>query len=358
VLAVLFRAGAIEVTSGGQRFDSYQDARSRTPFVNNPAFRNALFTPARMIDLKTLTQAVEAYEDLVGTTVEVEKGAIAAALKKWATREMQDILPVEAEAKANGLPVLDWISEYRTSLQAIVDSVAEDCIRVLVGEGTTLKESCSTMQKIRAATTDKNLELLKNARQVSSRVWPVLESHGLDGVLSEHAHQLREALASADFYTVLDDLRTHLKPLSKAYAELYTELHTNRNKAYHNAVEAVAARPEWAKLSHEAQVALIGPLSSRACAELDLVAHGGTCHQCNATVSQMESDLAALDGLKTQALVRLQELTAPKEKVVRVKLASFFNNGLESEEEIEKAIDQLKTQLLKLMAEGVKIILE
>jgi hypothetical protein len=358
VLAVLFRAGASEVTSGGQRFDSYQDARSRTPFINNPVFRNALFTPARMIDLKTLTQAVEAYEDLAGATVEVEKGAIATALKKWAVQEMQDILPVEAEAKANDMPVLDWISEYRTSLQVIVDGAAEDCIRVLVGEGTTLKESCSTMQKIRAATTDKNLELLKNARQVSSRVWPVLESHGMDGVLSEHAHQLREALASADFYTVLDDLRAHSKPLSKAYAELYTELHTNRNKAYQKTVEAVAARTEWAQLSREAQVAMIGPLSSRACAELDLVAYGGACRQCNATISQMESDLAALDGLKTQSLVRLQELTAPKEKVERVKLASFFGNELESEEEIEKAVEHLKAHLLKLMAEGIKIVLE
>jgi hypothetical protein len=186
----------------------------------------------------------------------------------------------------------------------------------------------------------------------------VLESHGMDGALSEHAHQLREALASADFYTVLDDLRAHLKPLSKAYAELYTELHTNRTKAYQNAMEAVAARPEWAQLSREAQVALIGPLSSRACAEPDLVAHGGTCRQCNATVSQMESDLAALDGLKTQALVRLQELTAPKEKVERVKLTAFFSNGLESEEEIEEAVKHLKAHLLKLMAEGIKIVLE
>jgi hypothetical protein len=39
-------------------------------------------------------------------------------------------------------------------------------------------------------------------------------------------------------------------------------------------------------------------------------------------------------------------------------MAYFFNNGLESEEEIEKAIDQLKTHLLKLMAEGVKIVFE
>lgn len=358
VLAVLFRAGAIEVTSGGQRFDSYQDARSRTPFVNNPAFRNALFTPARMIDLKSLTKAVEAYEELVGTTIEVEKGAIATAFKKWTITEIQGILPVEAEAKANDLPVIDWIAGYRESLNIIIDGSAEDCVLLLVGEGATLKESRDTMQKIRAATTDNNLELLNNARNVSSGVWPVLESHGLDGVLSEHAHQLREALASQDFYTVLDDLHSHLKPLSKAYVELYTELHANRAKAYQDVVESVAAKPEWALLSGEAQVALIGPLRSRACAELDLPTHGGTCRQCAATVSQMESDLAALDGLKTQALVRLQELTAPKEKVERVKLAAFFGNGMESEEEIDKAIEQLKAHLLKLIAEGIRIVLE
>jgi hypothetical protein len=358
ILAVLFRAGAIEVSSSGQRFDTFQDAKSRVPFINNPAFRNALFTPARLIDLKTLTQAVEVYEELVGTTVEVEKSAIATALKKWASEELQRILPVEAEAKANDLPVLAWITEYRGSLQSIQAGAAEDCISILAGEGATLKQARETMQKIRNATTDKNLELLKTARRVSYQTWPVLEAHGLNGELTDHARQLSDALTSETFYSCLDAMSTHLKPLGQAYASLYSELHSRRAASYQAAIEQLAGRSEWNQLSEEVRVALRSPLTSRACAELNLPANGSSCRKCSASVSEMESDLAALEGLKTQVLIRIQELTAPKEKVERVKLAAFFNNGLESEEDVEEAVGQLKSFLLKLMAEGVRIIIE
>ena len=51
ILAVLFRAGSIEVTHGGEKFAAYQDPRSRTPLVNNTAFKSALFTPVKPIDL-------------------------------------------------------------------------------------------------------------------------------------------------------------------------------------------------------------------------------------------------------------------------------------------------------------------
>ena len=54
ILAVLFRAGTIEVSYGGEKFDSYQDPRCREPFINNNAFKSALFTPIKPIDLKTL----------------------------------------------------------------------------------------------------------------------------------------------------------------------------------------------------------------------------------------------------------------------------------------------------------------
>lgn len=69
VLAVLFRAGSIEVSSKGQRFDSYQDPNSSEPFINNMAFKSALFTPVKPIGMSTLKQAVENYEELTGETV-------------------------------------------------------------------------------------------------------------------------------------------------------------------------------------------------------------------------------------------------------------------------------------------------
>ena len=105
ILAVLFRAGSIEITHGGEKFDAYQEPRSRTPLVNNTAFKSALFTPVKPIDLPTLKRAVESYEDLTGDTVDMDKAAIADALKRFAAEEIKRVLPVEAQIKAHRLPV-------------------------------------------------------------------------------------------------------------------------------------------------------------------------------------------------------------------------------------------------------------
>jgi len=83
-----------------------------------------------------------------------------------------------------------------------------------------------------------------------------------------------------------------------------------------------------------------------------------TCRFCNATIGQVESDLAALGGLKSQVIAQIQRIIAPKEKMERVKLSEFFTEELASEEAVGKAIERLRDYLLKLVDEGVKIILE
>ena len=40
ILAVLFRAGSIEVSQGGEKFTSYSDPRCRPPFINNNTFKS------------------------------------------------------------------------------------------------------------------------------------------------------------------------------------------------------------------------------------------------------------------------------------------------------------------------------
>ena len=119
VLAVLFRAGVIEVSFGGQKFDSYSDPRSWEPFVNNMKFKSAVFTPVKPIDLKTLTQAVQSLEALTGKTVNVERSAIATAAKQYAEAEIKEVIPIIAQAEALKLPVVSVIKEYIETLTNI-----------------------------------------------------------------------------------------------------------------------------------------------------------------------------------------------------------------------------------------------
>jgi hypothetical protein len=76
----------------------------------------------------------------------------------------------------------------------------------------------------------------------------------------------------------------------------------------------------------------------------------------------MQSDSVALDGIKAQAIARIQELTAPPEeegvRTERVKLSEFFIDTLDSPEAVEEAIQRLREYLLKLTSENVRIIVE
>ena len=61
-----------------------------------------------------------------------------------------------------------------------------------------------------------------------------------------------------------------------------------------------------------------------------------------ASLTEMESDLAAVDGLKSSVLVKLQELSIGSEKkapVRKVRVSEFFNRPIQTQAELDKALD-------------------
>ena len=93
--------------------------------------------------------------------------------------------------------------------------------------------------------------------------------------------------------------------------------------------------------------------------ELDLPDGALVCKKCSATLSQMESDLAALGGLFAQVVAQVQKLTTPPEtKVQRVRVSEFFGGAIENEDQVKQALARLQDHLLKLLDEGVKIVVE
>ena len=360
VLAVLFRAGAVELTYNGRRHDSYSEPQSRVPFTNTPAFRAALFTPAKPIDLKTLTQAVEGYEGLTGQTVDVEKNAIAAAAKKWADGELKLALPAQATAEAQRLPVTAAVQEYRGQLEALLAGAADDCVRTLAGEGASLKKARDQVQRLRDALSEQGLRQVRYARAAAGEMWPALAARGENSDLALRVTALRERLDAETFYEALPAIRDDTQAVSAAYRATYLAIHTDRAGRFAAAIEEIKGRPDWAGISPDMQAPVLGYLTARACAKADLPDGTVVCDRCRATLSQLDSDLAALAGLKGQAVARIEELTAPvaRASVVRVRVADFFGDGLETEDAVEKAVERLREQLLKLLAEKVKIVLE
>ncbi|MCX8013339.1 MAG: hypothetical protein N3A02_03495, partial [Rectinema sp.] len=181
VLAVLFRAGAIEVSFNGQKFNSYTEPVSHEPFINNTRFRSAVFTPVKPIDLRTLTQAARSYEQLTGSEVDVDKSAIAEAAKQYVKAEIDEIIPILAEVRAHNLPVLDVVEEYKEELQNIEHGSPDDCVNLLAGHSAFLKESKERVRKISSCLDDKGLAILEKARLVVKHMCRELETEYATG---------------------------------------------------------------------------------------------------------------------------------------------------------------------------------
>ena len=358
VLAVLLRAGAIEVTYQGRRFRGHQDPQCRVPLTNNAAFRSASFAPRESVDLRALTTAVERYEELTGAEVDVEEAAIASAIKRFADEETRLLLPLEATARANDLPVLAAIEEYKSNLEAIQRAASDDCVRILAGEGKTLKASQLRIHQIQQALGEDSLVAVRAARLALEQQWPVLEQRGAGGELPAAAEELRSLIGAEDFYTRLDTMSRLAQSIASAYKELYASLHQDRAGQFSGAIEEITNLPEWASVAAEERATILGPLGARACQPEPFLDGAITCGRCGATAGQMESDIAALAGLKSRATSRVEELSAPGEQVERVRVAGFLSGALDSEEAIDQALDELRAHLHKLLAEGIRIVLE
>lgn len=372
VLAVLLRAGAIEVTHQGRRFRNHQDPASRAPFTNLPQFRAAGFAPRESIDLQTLIKAVRSYEDLTGDEVDVEEGAIAAAFKKLAADEMQSLLPVVAQAQANTLPGQPLLEEYREMLNSVQSAASDDCVRMLAGEGRTFKSLRDQVRDLRDAVSPTNIALLRRGRDTVATVWPDLRSRIIEPeaarALDNAATALNELTHSEGFANELGSIRTRTAELYTAYRQVYLERHQQRHEAYADAIQKLAARAEWAQIEESDRANLLRPLESRRCTNLAL--ENGTappellpdeatrCVFCGATLNQMESDIDAVDGLLRKALARLQELIAPEQQIERLRAVDFFTRPLDTREAVDEAVDALRTALHKRIAEGAVVVLE
>jgi hypothetical protein len=360
VLAVLLRAGAIEVTHQGRRLRNYQEPQARAAFATVPAFRSASFSPRESVGLKTLTTAVQHLEQLIGEEVDIEEGAIATRFKKLAEEEMRLLLPLAATVQANRLPGADTVEEYRQSLTGIQNAASDDCVRILAGEGKSFNETRNTIRQMRERIEYGALAIMQKARVTLDEQWPVLQRHGIGDPFD--AETLEHLILTPEFYDSPDEVARETKEIAAKYVALYSELHQERTTEFANAIEGIKGRPDWSLVPADVRDSVLLPLVQRACESLELDDGSTRCRNCHATVSEMESDIAALSGLAAQAIARVQELTAPREeagvRTERVRLAEFFVGPLDSEAAIKDALDRLTEHLLKLSAEGVRIIVE
>jgi len=283
-------------------------------------------------------------------------------LEQFASQEKNKLIPLQTKVQAHQVPDQDnYLREYSQTLDEILNANTEDRIKKIAGEGRTLDEYQQKLQKIQNALSDENLTVLKNASFTLHQLWPVLKSADRTG--EELQNAVEELTQDVDLETLNDrisQLKSAAERISSEYQKLYSERHRERAESYTQAIEEINGRREITSISEDMRKSILSELERRACDELQFSEDNATCQNCGAGAAQMASDIAAVEGLKQKAVERLLELTTEDEEqqVEWVHLSDYFPNRIESVDDLEDALNQLKDELTKRLEEGQYIAIK
>ncbi len=361
ILAVLLRAGQIEVIYQGRTYRSHTNAQVRAVFGRLPAFRNATFAPRMTLDIPTLARAVERLEGLTGQEVDVEENAIAEAAREFAAREMEQVRLWVERAHAHSLPVVPALEAYREELERLAGSESDEIVRILAGEGQTLQALRTDALRASLLLSEDAIQYIACARQAAYEMWPALRGRPGNADLAEDAEALPTLLHSTELPEHLNRVREIADRIAARYRETYQDLHLRRGDAYQTALTQIQTLPEWEQVDADERERVISELVRRACTDLDMPDGEIRCQHCRAIIDQMDSDLAAVDGLRREAERRLRALVPVSEdrpQPRRLRVAELAPGPLRSPEDVEAFLQRLRRELLALIDEAGAVELE
>jgi hypothetical protein len=208
------------------------------------------------------------------------------------------------------------------------------------------------------------IALLRQSRLSVGEVWQRLAPYGPSPKIAATVQELKTSLGSEQFIDSLDEIAKRTTAVLDAYKHAYIDLFERRKKAYESAIEEIRNRSEWGQLeatNPEIASSLLLSLSGRVGTDEDTNAVANGTSLGKASLTEMESDLCAVDGLRSSVLVKLQELSIGAEKkapVRKVRVSELFNRPIQTKADLDKALDLIRDSLQKFIDEGAIIILE
>jgi len=188
---------------------------------------------------------------------------------------------------------------------------------------------------------------LRNARGILSITWPVLkEEPDLAAEFSDHAAALTDMLARETFHKEIAAIGQHAAALKAEHARRHAGASARRSEVYTAALAKVATVPGWTELEEGQRERLAAPLS--ACAAPAAPAVG---------LALLRSDTDACPG-RTQKVIEEMLRLAEGTRLVRLDIATYFSGGIETTEQLDAAINALREECERQLAEGKRILIQ
>jgi hypothetical protein len=344
----LLRAGKIEATSKGQMLDTVTGVEARDTFSNNNLFRQASFRPKKGIEFEELVKASEAFRDTFGSEVkELNAGTIVSELRKEVARNEDTVSSALATLTAHRLPGGAVLEGAIGQMKAILRGSEDNAIATFNTSHRSIKDAIKRAVELEQVLNEPRLHDLERARKAQGVLWGFLsQESGISEDLRTRASSLEDLLARETFFKELPAIEQHTRALETEYARSFDDALDARVAVYTKAFDKLIKTPGWSEIDEDQQHRLAEPFERFQKRDAERV-----------PIPQLRADRDACDGRLRAAVAELRR-TIDGERVVTVSVGSYFAGGVETEEQLEAALDGVREECARLIGEGKKVIVQ
>ncbi|VWX60042.1 conserved hypothetical protein [Burkholderiales bacterium 8X] len=344
----LLRAGKIEATSKGQTIDTVTGVEARDTFSNNNLFRQASFRPKKGIEFEELVKASEAFRETFGSEVkELNAGAIVAELRKEVARNEDTVSSALATLTAHRLPGGAVLDGAIGQMKAILRGSEDNSIATFNTSHRAIKDAIKRAMELEQVLNEPRLHDLERARKAQSSLWSFLSQESdIAEDLRTRASSLEDLLARETFFKDLPSIEQNTKAIETEYARRFDEALHDRIAAYTNAFDKLIKTPGWLEIDEDQQRRLAGPFE-----------RGQKRDAERAPIPQLRADRDACEGRLRAAVAELRRII-DGERVTTVSVGSYFAEGVETEEQLEAALNGIREECSRLIGAGKKVIVQ
>ena len=344
----LIRAGKIEATSKGQTIDSVTGIEARDSFSNNNIFRQASFRPKKGIEFGEVVKAAEAFRETFGSEVrELTSSAVVAEVRKEVARFEDTVVSSLAILTTNRLPGGMVLENAIGQMKGILRGSDDNAINTFNASYRSIKDAVKRAIELEQLLTEPSLRDLERARVAKDVLWAFLEREtNIQEDLRTKAGALADMLARETFFKDLSSIEQHSTVIESEYERQFNEAIEERISEYTGALNKLVSAPGWKEVAEPSRRKLAEPFERWMIRESERL-----------PIPQIRADRDACESRLRQALGELRR-TIDGDRVVMVNMGSYFASGIETEEQLDAALNGVRDECARLIGAGKKIIVQ
>ena len=350
LVAVLLAGDKIQLRHGSNNIDSRRSVAAKEALTNNNNFRSASCAPKKGIDFAEIAKAAGHFTDTFGSEMKdiSSQAAVVAELRDEVAAHEDALETAYGLLATNRLPGSELLAGALTPVKDVLRGTEETAIAEFNASFQTIKDATKRAGELIQVLTPAVVHDIVSARRALQTQWPCLNAEAdLDDDIRVAAGELKDLLERETFFRELTDINAARDAIENEHDRRFGEALAEKVEKYGAALKQLFAMDSWPALRDDVQEDIACPLRQ----------HADDDGSSATSIAQLRSDRDACSA-RLQEAARRVHTVIEGDRIAPLDVRPFFRGGIEDTEQLGAALDGIREECERLIADDKKIIIE